>query len=111
MPINPCDQCTTSRSRFRPELAGDLRFSYDFHIDGHVYEVCVEAGMCTTREGTALNPDTVMALDAETLNPLMLDGLSPQTAITEGRLSISGGDATAVERFVAIFAIRQPVSR
>ncbi len=95
------------RSRFRPEVARDLRTSYELHVDGHIYEVRVEAGKCTTREGSALDPDTVMALDVETLNALMLDGLSPQTAIGEGRLSISRGDAASVERFVAIFAIRQ----
>jgi len=96
------------RSRFRPEVAGDLATSYEFHIDGHVYEVRVEAGKCTTREGGALNPATVISLDVETLNALMLDGLSPEAAIRERRVSISGGDATSVERFVAIFAIRQP---
>ena len=93
------------RSRFQPQASPALRETYELRVGEHVFEVQVDNGTCTTREGGATQPDLVMMMDVETLHALLLDGLAPQTAITEGRLTLTG-DPAAAERFIEMFAIR-----
>jgi len=93
------------RSRFRPGAAAGLTQTCELRVGEHVFEVRVDHGTCTTREGDATQPDLVMIMDVETLNALLLEGLAPQTAIAEGHLTLIGDPATA-DRFVAMFATR-----
>jgi SCP-2 sterol transfer family len=59
---------------------------------------------CSTREGAADDPDAVISTDVVTLNALLLEGLSPQTALDGGRARISG-DPAALGRFTGMFAL------
>ena len=65
------------------------------------------SGQCTTREGAEPDPDTVITLDVDTLNALLLEGLAPREAIASWRVSLTG-DPGALDRFARLFAIRQP---
>ena len=60
---------------------------------------------CSTREGAADDPDAVITTDVVTLNALLLEGLSPQVALADGRAEITG-DPAALDRFTAMFALR-----
>lgn len=93
------------RASFRPERAVALNERYEFQIDGHVYEVAVADGTCTTREGGSTNPAVVATMDVRTLNGLLLDGLRPADGIGDGRIGVRG-DSSALDRFVELFAIR-----
>ena len=93
------------RASFRPERAVALNERYEFRIDGHVYEVAVADGTCTTREGGSTNPAVVATMDVRTLNGLLLDGLRPADGIGDGRIGVRG-DSNALHRFVDLFAIR-----
>ena len=95
------------RHAFRPELADGLAETYELRVGGNVFEVRVAGGQCTTREGAASDPDTVMVLDAGTLNALLMEALPPQDAIASGRVHLTG-DPGSLDRFVRLFAIRQP---
>ena len=95
------------RHAFRPELAGGLTETYELHVGGNVFEVRVAGGQCTTREGAAADPDAVIVLDAGTLNALLMEGLPPQDVIATGRVHLTG-DPSSLDRFVRLFAIRQP---
>jgi DNA-binding HxlR family transcriptional regulator len=95
------------RHTFRPELADGLTETYELHVGGNVFEVRIDGGQCTTREGAARDPDTVITLDAATLNALLLEGLAPREAIASRRVALTG-DPGALDRFLRLFAIRQP---
>ncbi len=93
------------RASFRPERAADLNERYEFRIDGHVFEVAVAAGRCTTREGGSTNPTVVASMDSRTLNGLLLEGLRPCDVVADGRIEATG-DREALDTFVELFAIR-----
>ena len=98
------------RHAFRPELADGLTETYELRVGGNVFEVRVDDGRCTTREGAARDPDAVIVLDVETLNALLLEGLPPREAIADGRVALTG-DSGSLERFARLFTIRQPPHR
>jgi DNA-binding HxlR family transcriptional regulator/putative sterol carrier protein len=91
------------RASFRPERAAALNERYEFRIDGHVFEVAVADGRCSTREGGSTNPTVSAAMDVRTLNALLLEGLRPADGIADGRIEASG-DAGALDRFANVFA-------
>lgn len=94
------------RSSFRPELAIGVREVYEIRVEGLAFEVAVHDGRCTTREGAAVRPDAVMEMDSASLNALLLEGLSAERALGEGRVRVNG-DPSCLERFVEMFAIRR----
>lgn len=94
------------RARFRAERAAEVTETYGFRIGELSFEVRVKDGQCTTTSGGAVDPDAVMVMDVETLNALLLEGLSPRTAMTDGRVEITG-DQGSLDRFVELFAIRE----
>lgn len=100
-------QNAAMRHAFRPELAGDLTETYELHVGDNVFEVRVAGGQCTTRETAASDPDVVIELDAETLNALLMEGPPPREAIASGGVHLTG-DSGSLDRFVRLFAIRQP---
>jgi DNA-binding HxlR family transcriptional regulator/putative sterol carrier protein len=93
------------RHTFRPGLAVGLTETYELRVGDNVFEVRVDDGTCTTREGPARDPDAVIELDVQTLNALLIEGLSPQDAIASGRVGLTG-DPSALDRFARLFAIR-----
>ena len=91
------------RSAFRPD-GSERSETYEFHVDGLVFTVTAKPDGCSTREGAADDPDAVITTDVVTLNALLLEGLSPQTALADGRAQISG-DPGALGRFTGMFAL------
>ncbi|MHB8339601.1 MAG: winged helix-turn-helix transcriptional regulator [Mycobacteriales bacterium] len=98
------------RGAFRPERAAGLVETYEFRIGELAFEVRVKGDRCLTREGAAADPDAVMTTDVDTLHALLLEGLSPQAALAEGRVEVIG-DPGSLDRFVDMVAIYQPTSR
>jgi DNA-binding HxlR family transcriptional regulator len=96
------------RSMLRPEAALGLRETYELRVGGQVFEVRVEDGRCTTKEGRPNAPDVIMTLDIAALNALLRQSLSPREALGSGRIRIEG-DPSALERFVGIFHLGRPV--
>lgn len=96
------------RARFQSEQAKGLHETYEFHVDGQVFEVRAEDGACRTREGHAYAPDAVFTMDVRTLYALLREGLSAQEARARGRVQVQG-DPAKLDRFVELFAlVRQP---
>ena len=94
------------RAAFRPELAQDIRESYEFRIgDVGVFEVRVDDGKVETAERQASNPDAVFSMGVEALNNLLFQIVSPAKAIASGQVTVKG-DPAALERFIKIFALR-----
>lgn len=94
------------RAAFRPEMAKDLRETYEFRIGNlGVFEVRVEDQRAFTAERQASRPDAVFSMDVQTLNALLFQVLSAKDAAESGRVQISG-DRSALERFIKIFALK-----
>jgi len=93
------------RAAFQPDVAAHLEETYEFRIAGSVFEVRVDGGVCSTREGEARNPDAVLTLSVETLDALLFEGLSPEDALSNGRVEVRG-DPRALDRFLSVFDVR-----
>ncbi len=93
------------RSAFRPERAAGLAETYEVRVDGLVFAVSVKDGRCGTREGSAVDPDTVITTDVATLHGLLLEGLQPQAALADRRIAVTG-DPGGLDRFRDLFAFR-----
>ena len=92
------------RARFRPEAAVGLTAAYEVRVDDQVFEVRIEDGRCTTREGLPSGAaDVVIATDMPTLHEVMSGRLSADRALASGRLTLEG-DVAALGRFVQLFA-------
>jgi putative sterol carrier protein len=97
------------RARFRSDIALGLHDTYEFHVDGHVFEVVVDDGACRTREGQAHAPNAVFTMDVRTLYALLREGLSAEEAIRRGRVQVKG-DAKLLARWAQLFQLLQPAA-
>jgi DNA-binding HxlR family transcriptional regulator/putative sterol carrier protein len=97
------------RATFRPELATELRETYEFRIDGVPFHARVDAGRAHTSQGHASAPDLVVTTGLDSFIALLSQQLSPGQAVATGRVQIDGEEA-ALERFVEIFAWPSPAT-
>ncbi len=89
------------RGVFNPEAAAGLSETYEVRIADLVFEIRVEDGRLSTREGQASDPVAVLTMDVETLNALMFRLLTPAAALANGRVAIKG-DSSALERLMTV---------
>lgn len=90
------------RARFEPENAAGLREAYEFRIDGRVFEVRVEDGVCVTSEGRANAPVATITLDVETFTEIFFGRLTAEEALGSERVQVTG-DKAALARFQKAF--------
>ena len=95
------------RGEFRADLAAGVNLTFEVRIGERAFQARVRDGTCSTAEGPATDPDVVLTMDVETLNALLLEGLSPADAVAAGRVVVRGR-SDGLERFVELFAIRRP---
>jgi alkyl sulfatase BDS1-like metallo-beta-lactamase superfamily hydrolase len=93
------------RSTFQPQLAIGMNESFEFRIAGRVFWAKVQDGSCSTGEGQPGPVDVVFTIDAATLNALLIEGVSPRSAIRDKRVKVEG-DPEALDRFVQVFRFR-----
>jgi DNA-binding HxlR family transcriptional regulator/putative sterol carrier protein len=96
------------RAGFRPERAAGLAETYELRIGRLAFEVRVKDGQCTTRERSVVDPDAVFVMDVQTLNDLLLEGLSPQAALADRRIEITG-DPQRLDHFVDLFGMQHKI--
>jgi len=96
------------RARFQPRAATGLSETYELWIDGHVFQIHIDAGECITSEGLEPNiPDVVVTTDMPTFHDLLAEHITPASAISSGRVMVKG-DPAALERLVRLFAQKPP---
>jgi DNA-binding HxlR family transcriptional regulator/putative sterol carrier protein len=91
------------RSLFRPGGDAAANVTYEIRVGGLVFEVRVEDGRCSTREGEATSPDAVMTTDVTTLHALLMEDLPARSALAGGLAQVTG-DPAHLTRFAAMFA-------
>lgn len=77
--------------------------TYELRIGDLAFEARISGGRCLTREGAAIQPDAVLSMDVTTLHALLLEGMHPELAIRQGRVT---GDTAHLEGFTSAFALR-----
>ncbi len=97
------------RATFRPQLAAELRETYEFRIDGVPFHARVEGGCARTSQGHASDPALVVTTDLDSFIALLSQQLSASQAVATGRVQVEGEEA-ALERFVEIFAWPSPAT-
>jgi putative sterol carrier protein len=92
------------RAGFNTESAARLHETYELHVDNRVFEVRIDNGRCSTREGGATSPSVVLSLDVETLYDLLTGAQTATKALEAGRVVIARGEREALDRFIELFA-------
>ncbi len=90
------------RARFDPENAVGVREAYEFRVEGRVFEVRVEEGVCVTSEGRANAPAAIFTLDVETFSEIFFGRLTAEEAVRSERVQVTG-DKAALARFQKTF--------
>lgn len=101
--LTPRAYLVAMRSAFRPERGEALRGSYELRVEDLVFEVIIRDGACRTWERSATEPVATFAMDAQTLDDLLMSGLDPLGALREGRVK-AAGEVTLFPRFIKAFA-------
>jgi DNA-binding HxlR family transcriptional regulator len=97
------------RSRFRPEHAGGVNDTYQFHVDGHDFHVRVHDGDVDVRRGPAPDrADVVIHTDMATLYELGLGRLTTTDAVRRKRATVEGSPE-ALARAAAILGSGEPL--
>jgi DNA-binding HxlR family transcriptional regulator/putative sterol carrier protein len=93
------------QARIRPEAAGELSESYEFHTEGHTFHVSVDQGEVAVRAGPAPRASMTFTADLRTLIGLYMGQLSAEQVINEGSATLEG-DAEAARRAWPILDVR-----
>lgn len=91
------------RATFRPDVAANVRETYEFRIDGETFHARVDLGRAETGRGHATDPDLVVTTDLDGFLALLSGRLSPTEAVAGGNVRLAGRQA-ALQRFVKMFA-------
>ena len=92
--------------RFRPEAAVDGTYEIRF-VDGETISLQVKDRELVAMKLPAEDPDLVVEAPPEELHKVISGAVSPQAAVTEGRVTLLAGTATELEHLAAMFAPTQ----
>jgi len=102
----PSSFFVSCRASFNANQAKDMRL--EFHVEGHTFEVTVDGSTCVTKERAVREPEAVIEADrVETLIELRRHRLTPDEALSSGKVKMLSGDKRALRRFVDVFGWRQ----
>jgi putative sterol carrier protein len=97
------------QTMFDPQAADDLRASYELRLGENRFRAQVADGRFEIARGSTERPDATIETDPATLASLFFEGRQLAEALRSGDLKIEG-DEIAVERFLALFALPEPVA-
>jgi len=89
--------------RFRPAEAVDGTYEIRF-VDGETISLQVTGGELTAMKLPADDPDLVVEAAPEELHKVISGAVSPQTAVSEGRVTLLAGSPTELEHLASMFA-------
>jgi DNA-binding HxlR family transcriptional regulator len=89
------------RSSLKPEVAVNLKETYEFRVDGELFHVRVEGGEAEVRQGPAGDPDLIVSGDTETLLGVAAGGSTLTEAVDAGLITVEG-DRVALAHCLAM---------
>ena len=108
-PIGADSMILALRSRFDPEAARGLRARYELRLGEDRFRVVVTGGQLDIARGDADQSDATIDAKPDTLAAVLWNGRSLAQAQRSRKIKIEG-DKAAVERFVRLFPIPEPVA-
>jgi DNA-binding HxlR family transcriptional regulator len=89
------------QATFRPALAAGLHETYEYRIDGEVFNARVDDGQLEVRSGAAADPAFVVTTDIDTFMAMGAKMIAPDEAEAQGRATLVG-DRDAGARSIAM---------
>jgi DNA-binding HxlR family transcriptional regulator/putative sterol carrier protein len=99
--LQPTWAMVALQSSLQPEAASGPRETYEFRVDGELFQVRVEGGEAEARRGSAADPDLIVSGDTETLLSIAAGRLAPAEAVDTGAIRVEG-DRQALARCLAM---------
>jgi DNA-binding HxlR family transcriptional regulator/putative sterol carrier protein len=96
------------RTMFDPYAAEGLSVSYELRLGEDRFRAVVDDGRFEIVRGSAERPDAIIETDVGTLVALVYDGRPLAEALRSGDIKVKG-DESAVERFLKLFPLPEPV--
>jgi putative sterol carrier protein len=87
-------------SKLDKEAAEDLDAVYQFDLtgaEGGQYQLIVQHGACSVKEGTHADPHVTLSMDADDCKKLLKGQLSGMAIVMSGRLQITGDIGLAMQ--------------
>jgi alkyl sulfatase BDS1-like metallo-beta-lactamase superfamily hydrolase len=97
------------RTMFDPLAADGLTASYELRLGEDRFRAEVADGRFEIVRGAAERPDATIETDAGSLAALVYEGRQLAEAVRSGDVKIEG-DESAVERFLTLFPLPEPVA-
>jgi DNA-binding HxlR family transcriptional regulator/putative sterol carrier protein len=97
------------RTMFDPRVANGPRASYELRLGEDRFRAVVAGGRFEVERGGAERPDAIIETDPATLGALVYEGRQLDEALRSGDIKIEG-DRSAVERFLGLFPLPEPVA-
>jgi DNA-binding HxlR family transcriptional regulator len=109
-PIRSADSVILAlRARFDPRAVPGLRAGYELRLGEDRFRIDVADDQLDMARGDAHHADAIIETDADTIAAVLWGGRSLADAEGSGTLTTKGDEA-AVERFVALFPLPEPVA-
>jgi predicted lipid carrier protein YhbT len=86
-------------NRFRPEMAGAMQATVQFHFtgpDGGLWMLAIEGGQCIVHPGQANNPDATVTMAASDFVGINAGQISAPDIFWSGRIHIQGDVETVI---------------
>ncbi|MCG6872663.1 MAG: winged helix-turn-helix transcriptional regulator [Gammaproteobacteria bacterium] len=92
------------KASFRPDEAGGVRESYEFHVDGEIFHVTVADGQCTAAPGPADHADLVIHAPMREMGLIAGSNPAAEDVFRSPKVTIKG-DKDALQRCYRIFGL------
>lgn len=97
------------RTMFDPRRADGFSASYELRFGEDVFRAVVKKGRLEVVRGIAERPDAIIETDSSALAGLVYEDDSLAEAVRSGHVKVQG-DGEAVERFLTLFPLPEPVA-
>ena len=88
--LRPAWAAVALRSVFDAEAVRGSKETYEFRIDGEVFHVRVEEGRVEAKQGSAVDPDLVVAGATEAFIAVAAGRVVPEEAVEGGSIWVEG---------------------
>ena len=96
------------RTMFDPRAAEGLNASYELRLGEDRFRAVVANGRLEVERGGAERPDAIIESDPATMAVLVYEGRRLDEALRSGDIKFKG-DSSAVERFLGLFPLPEPI--
>jgi putative sterol carrier protein len=93
IPDTPAEIFAGMPGAFRPEVARDLKATFQFELtgeEGGTWSLSMADGQCTMKEGVSDTPDVTLVMDASDYVAMIKGDLNAIAAFMAGKIKLTG---------------------